>query len=140
MDTSKTKGEQHKHMRSLIEIKPDEARALVIDAFTKAKCHHLTAGALLGCNAHTFTRWARMLGIKEKLETIAARALELDTKDEERLGRPLTEKLRRHHNKKGGAGCHKNAKLRVKRTKATIAERGYFRKADAPTSRKRKAA
>lgn len=92
-------------MRSMIEIEPEAARKEMIDAFVKAKCHYQDASDIIGCKPHTFTRWARLLGIKEKLEKLEAKA----------------EKEGWHHGRKGGAGFHKNPELRVKRARRTRA-------------------
>ena len=90
-------------MRSQIEVNPDAARREIIKAFTKAKCHYQDASELLGCKAHTLTRWARLLGIKDELEAIELRA----------------EAEGWHHGRKGGAGFHRDPELRVKRSKRT---------------------
>lgn len=83
----------------MIEVDPNTAREELISAFKKAKCHYQKAADILGCKSHTFTRWARLLGIKEKLEAMEERA----------------EKEGWHHGQKGGAGHHKDPELRVKR-------------------------
>ncbi len=92
-------------MRSLIEVSPDVAKKEILKAFKQAKCHYQETGDLLGCNQHTVTRWARMLGIKEELDAMEERAKEEGW----------------FHGRHGGAGYHKNPELRAKRAKRTRA-------------------
>lgn len=90
-------------MRALIELSPGEAKEMIISAFKKAKCHYAVAAKILGCKQHSVTRWARILGIHEKLEQIEARA--------EREGW--------HHGRKGGAGFHKDPEARARKASRT---------------------
>ena len=90
-------------MKALIEIDPAKARAEITDAFTKARCHYQDAAALLGATAQTYRRWARLLGVKGKLEA-------------------LDEKARKqgwHHGRTGGAGFHKDPTERVAKSLET---------------------
>lgn len=89
--------------RSLITVHPEKASKALLDAFKKAKCHYGDASVLLGCNQHTFTRWARMLGIEEDLVLLEAKAKVEGW----------------HHGRSGGAGYHKNPELRAKRASRT---------------------
>jgi len=92
-------------MRSLIEINPETAKREMLKAFRDASCHYQDAAERIGCKAHTFTRWARLLGIKEALEALEEKA----------------EKEGWHHGRKGGAGFHADPTTRAKRARKTRA-------------------
>lgn len=90
-------------IRALIEVDPAKAKAMILEAFEKAKCHYARAAKILGCETHSVTRWADQLGIREKLQKLEDRA----------------EKEGWHHGSKGGAGYHTNPELRAKRASRT---------------------
>jgi len=58
---------------------------------------------LIGFWHQTFTRWAKLLKVKEKLEKLEKKS----------------KKEGWHHGRNGGAGYHQNPELRVERARAT---------------------
>lgn len=90
-------------LRSLIEIDPRAATHELITAFRNAKCHYQRAAESVGCTAHTFTRWARLLGIVDQLDQI-----EREAKADEW-----------HHGRLGGAGYHRDPIARVAKSRQT---------------------
>lgn len=90
-------------MRALIELKPNEAKETILDAFTKAKCHYQETAKILGCEMHSVTRWADLLGIRDKLRRIEERA----------------RKEGWHHGREGGAGYHKDPEDRARKASRT---------------------
>lgn len=93
---------RHK-MLSLIDVDPAAAKKQILAAYRKAKCHTADAAKELGCNAHTFLRWVRTLGIDEELAALSRRAT--------REGW--------HHGRLGGAHFHRNPEERVRKTSAS---------------------
>jgi len=92
-------------MRSLIDIDPDKARTELVRAFRESGCHNQIAAEIVGCKAHTFIRWARLLGIKDELDALKSAYL----KSENRV---------RHINR-GGAGYHVDPAARAAKAAAT---------------------
>lgn len=90
-------------LRSLIEVDPKKAKVKIFGAFTKAQCHYGETAKILGCEAHSVSRWAEKLGIREILRKIEARAL--------REGW--------HHGRKGGGGYHKDPVARMEKARTT---------------------
>ncbi len=61
--------EKASQFQAMMTLDPDRAKMKLIAAFTKARCLRMEAGAILGVNNQTFSRWARKLGVQlDKLE------------------------------------------------------------------------